>query len=161
PGPGAPAPLRLVARFEDGSLEATATDRTFTAGGRTLALADVRTLWPGSPTRVSLRDGTTITGALSGLDAVPVPVGPQTLSVRLDRAKEVNLSPVGQVERVACTLVVRQGDKEVFRQSESLTVAELMKLVEVALLRGHTSAIDGLAVSPDGRRLLSASCDRT
>ena len=91
-----------------------------------LPLADVRTIWPGSPARVSLRDGTTITGPLSGLDAVAVPVGPQTLSVGLDRAKLVDVKPEGQVERVACTLVVRQGEKEIFRQSEGLGAVELL-----------------------------------
>jgi WD40 repeat protein/S1-C subfamily serine protease len=161
PGQKGPVTLRLMARFEDGSLEASTTDRTFTAGGREVALADVRTIWPGSPARLSLRDGTTINGALSGLDAVPMPVGPKTLSVRLDRAKEVNVSLVGQTERVACTLVVRQGEKEVYRQSGSLTAPDFVKLVEVAQLRGHTGAIDGLAVSPDGRRVLSGSCDQT
>jgi hypothetical protein len=126
PGQSGPVTLRLTARFEDGSLEATTTDRTFKAGGREVALADVRTIWPGSPSQLSLRDGTTINGALSGLDAVPMPVGPKTLSVRLDRAKEVSVSPVGQTERVACTLVVRHGDKEVYRQSQGLGDTELL-----------------------------------
>jgi WD40 repeat protein/S1-C subfamily serine protease/tRNA A-37 threonylcarbamoyl transferase component Bud32 len=161
PGRSGPVTLRLTARFEDGNLEATTTDRTFRVGGREVALADVRTIWPGPPAQVSLRDGTAITGALSGLDAVPVPVGPKTLSVRLDRAKEVNVSPAGQVERVTRTLVVRHGEKEIYRQSEGLTTPDSVKLVEVALLRGHTQPIDGLAVSQDGRRLLSGSADRS
>jgi S1-C subfamily serine protease len=127
PGQKGPVTLRLTARFEDGSLEASTTDRTFTAGGREVALADVRTIWPGSPARLSLRDGTTINGALSGLDGVPMPVGPKTLSVRLDRAKEVNVSPVGQIERFACTLVVRQGDTEIFRQSRAIGDTGLLK----------------------------------
>jgi hypothetical protein len=125
-GPKGPVTLRLMARFEDGSLEGTTTDRRFTAGGREFSLADVRTIWPGSPARVSLRDGTTTAGALSGLDAVPVPVGPQTLPVRLDRTKEVNLSPVGQVDRVACTLVVRQGARQVYRRTKDLGDAGLL-----------------------------------
>jgi tetratricopeptide (TPR) repeat protein len=127
PGRSGPLTLRLMARFEDGRLEATTTDRTFKAGSREVALADVRTIWPGSPTRVSLRDGTTITGALSGLDSVPVPVGPQTLSVGLDRAKMVEVKPDGQVDRVACTLVVRQGEKEIYRQSRAVGDAGLLK----------------------------------
>ena len=57
PGPSGPVTLRLVARFEDGSLEGTTTDRTFTAGGREVALSDVRTISSGSPALVSLRDG--------------------------------------------------------------------------------------------------------
>jgi WD40 repeat protein/S1-C subfamily serine protease len=156
PGTSDPVKLRLAARFEDGSLEATTIDRTFTAGGREVSLADVRTIWPGSPARLSLRDGTTISGALSGLDAVPMPVGPKTLSVSLDRAKEVNVSPVGQTERVACTLVVRQGDKELFRQSGSLGAVELLRIVEVAQLVGEPrSAVQQATFSPDGRTVLA------
>jgi hypothetical protein len=126
PGRSGPSTLRLVARFEDGSLEATTTDRTFKVGSRMVALADVRTIWPGSPARVSLRDGTTINGALSGLDAAPVPVGPKTLSVSLDHAKSVEIKPEGQTERVTCTLVVRQGEKEVYRHTQGLGDVELL-----------------------------------
>jgi hypothetical protein len=161
PGRSGPLTLRLLVRFGEGTLEATTTDRTFTAGGREVALADVRTIWPGSPARVSLRDGTMITGALSGLDAVPMPVGTQTLSVRLDGAKVVEVTPVGPVERVACTLVVRQGEKEVFWQSESLGTAGLVKMVEAGRFQGHRDCVTTVVVSPDGRRLLSCSLDRT
>jgi hypothetical protein len=127
PGRSGPLTLRVIARFEDGSLDTTTTDRTFTAGGREVALADVRTIWPGSPARVSLRDGTMITAGLFGLDAVPMPVGPKTLSVRLDRAKVVEVTPVGGDERVACTLVVRQGGKEIYQQSRAVGDAGLLK----------------------------------
>jgi S1-C subfamily serine protease/tRNA A-37 threonylcarbamoyl transferase component Bud32 len=126
PGRSGPLTLRLVARFDDGSLDATTTDRTFMAGGRQVALADVRTIQPGSPARVSLRDGKTISGGLSGLDAVPVPVGTQTLSVGLDRAKVVEVKPDGQVQHVACTLVVRHGEKEVYRHTQGLGDAGLL-----------------------------------
>jgi hypothetical protein len=118
--------LRLVARFDEGSLDATTIDRTFTAGGREVALADVRTISPGSPARVSLRDGTLINGALSGLDAVPVRLGEQTLSVNLGEMKDVEVTPVGEVERVVWTLVVRQGSQEVFRQSRALSDTGLL-----------------------------------
>jgi hypothetical protein len=127
PGTSGPLTLRLVARFDEGTLEATTTERAFKAGGREVALADVRTIWPGSPARVSLRDGTTLIGALSGLDAVPVRLGEQTLSVALDGMKEVSVTPVGEVERVACTLVVRQGNKEIYRESRGVGDAGLLK----------------------------------
>jgi hypothetical protein len=148
PGPSGPVTLRLDARFEEGSLEATSTALTFTVGGRKVALADVRTIWPGSAARVSLGNGTIMTGALSGLDAVSVPVGKQTLSLRLDRAKVVEVTPVGQIERVACTLVVRQTEKEIYRQSESLGTPDSLKMVEASQYRGHGGPINGLA-APD------------
>jgi WD40 repeat protein len=43
--------------------------------------------------------------------------------------------------------------------SELPSTGEQPALVEVAPFRGHVEPIDGLAVSPDGRRLLSGSCD--
>jgi hypothetical protein len=161
PGRREPLTLRLVARFAEGTLEASTTERSFRAGGREVALADVRTIRPGSPARVSLRDGMMIEGALAGLDAVPVRLGEQTLSLNLDGMKVVEVTPVGQSERVACTLVVRQGVKEVFRQSESLGTPDSLKMAEVARLQGHTDVVIPVVVSPDGRRLLSGSKDRT
>jgi tRNA A-37 threonylcarbamoyl transferase component Bud32 len=127
PSRAEPVRVRIVARFEDGTLDATTADRSFRAGGRDVGLADVRRISPGTSPRMSLRDGTTIAGAVSGLDAVPVLLGTQTVPVDLGQAKDVNVTPVGEVERVACTLVVRQGNKEIFRQSRGVGDNGLLK----------------------------------
>ena len=76
---------------------------------------------------------------MSGLDAVPVRLGEQTLSVKLDGMRVVEVRPAGEAERVTCTLVVRrrQGD---LRQSESLGTPGILKMVEAARLSGHTEA---------------------
>jgi WD40 repeat protein len=161
PGTREPRTLRLVARFENATLEATTTDRSFTIGGREVALGDVRSIFPGSPSRVVLRSGETITGALVGLETVPALLSGQSLTVDLTSAREVTFRPVGQGERVACTLVVRHGENETFRKSQSLSGAESVKLVEISRLNGHQDAQNAV-VSPDGRRILSCGWhDRT
>jgi WD40 repeat protein len=161
PEPTGPWTLRLAARFDNATLEATTTERSLTIGGREVRLSAVRSIFPGTPGRVVLRGGETITGEPVGLEAVPARLGGQTMSLDLASAKDVNVSPVGGAERFTCTLVVRQGDKEIIRLRESLSSPDSVKLVDVAQFRGHTGPIDGLAASPDGRRLLSGSCDQT
>src|SRR5262249_14062334 len=59
-----------------------------------------------------------------GLKAVPARLSGQTMSVDLASAKEVNISPVGEADTVQCTLVIRQRDKEIYRQTlETLTAS--------------------------------------
>jgi hypothetical protein len=159
PGRAEPRRLRVVARFDDATLDSTTTERSFTVGGREVALVEVRSIHPGSPSRVVLRGGETITGALVGLEAVPIRLGQRTESVNLAGSKEVTITTVGEVERVACTLVVRRGDQEIYRRSESLGTPVLLKMIEAGQFRGHSEPIDALAVSPDGQRILSGSND--
>jgi hypothetical protein len=153
--------LRLVARFDNATLEVTTTDRSFKVGRRELALGEVRSIYPGAPSRVVLRGGETITGALVGLETVPALLSGQTMAVDLTSAREVTIKAVGQTERVACTLVVRQEGKEVYRQSQDFGSSELVKIVEVTRLTGHQGHVEMVAVSPDGRQVLSGAEDRT
>ena len=59
------------------------------------------------------------TAALAELGAVPVRVGQQTLPLDLSRAQDVRVDPLDAAAQVAWTLLVRQGDTEVYRQSQS------------------------------------------
>src|SRR5262249_545141 len=117
-----PRKLRLVAQFENGTLDLTTTERSFTIGGREVARGDVRKIRPGSPSRVVLHSGETITGALVGLEAVTTKLGEKTMSVDLTSASELSF-PRGETDQIRYTLVVRQGEREVFRQSDSLVAA--------------------------------------
>jgi hypothetical protein len=119
--------LRLLAAFDDGTLKATVADRVFKAGGREMELGEVQDIRLGPTPRVVLHDGKTVEGMVSGLDAVPVRLGGQTLSVNLARATDVKVTPTAETARVGCTLLVRQGDKEVFRQSESLIIQGILE----------------------------------
>jgi WD40 repeat protein len=60
------------------------------------------------------------------------------------------------------TLVVRQGEKEIYRHNRGLASSDRNKIVEVARLRGHQGHVEIAVVSPDGRHILSgADIDKT
>jgi WD40 repeat protein len=159
PEPTGPWTLRLAARFENATLDAPTTERPFTIGGREVKLSAARSIFPGSPARVVLRRGETITGDLVGLEAVPARLSGQTMSVDLASAKEVKVSPSGEADRVQCSLVVRQREEEIYRQSRGLSVGDPVKIVEIARFRGHNLNCPSLVVSADGQRILSGSQD--
>jgi hypothetical protein len=125
PAPEGPLQVRLRAKFEDGSLNATATDCAFKAGDRELKLSEVRGIRFGARPRVLLHDNKRIEGTLTGLDAVAMRLGGKALSVSLARAVEVRCLPAA--DRVSCMLVVRQAGKVIFRHSRSLTDGGLIK----------------------------------
>jgi hypothetical protein len=156
-----PQTLRLAARYDDATLEANTADRSFTIGGREVKLGEVQSLHSGTPSRVVLRNDETITGAVAGLEAVPVRLGEQTRSVNLSSATEVKISPAPEADRVGYTLVVRQGEKEIYRQREGLSDGELHEVAEIAQFHGHNDSVVPVVASPDGRRILSGSKDRT
>jgi streptogramin lyase len=150
PGHAEARPLRMVAQFDNAKLEVTTTDRSFKVGRRELALGDVRSIFPGSPSRVVLRSGETITGALIGLETVPALLSGQSLAVDLTSAREVTITPVGKVEQIACTLVVRQGSSEIYRQSRAIS-GRLSSEAKAGVPAGNPlSSPVGVAFGPDG-----------
>jgi hypothetical protein len=122
PLPSGPLTLPLLARFNNGTLEATATDQAFKVGEREVMLGEVRGIRLGAGPRAVLHDGKRVEGTVSGLDAVPVRLGEQTLKVNLAKAMELKFAPPAETDHVWYTLVVRQGDKEIFRQCKSLII---------------------------------------
>jgi DNA-binding beta-propeller fold protein YncE len=150
PGQAESRPLRMVAQFENAKLEVTTTDRSFKVGRRELALGDVRSIHPGSPSRVVLRSGESITGALVGLETVPALLSGQTMAVDLTSAREVTITPVGKVEQIACTLVVRQGEKEIHRQGRALSGRRPRDVITGAPAGNPLSTPCGVVFGPDG-----------
>jgi hypothetical protein len=114
--------LRLLAQFSNGTLNATTEDRAFKVGDREVKLSEVLGIRLGAAPRVVFHDSKRVEAAVSGLDAVPVRLGEQTVSVNLAKAAAVRFTPAAETEQVGYTLLVRQGDKEVFRQRGSLVV---------------------------------------
>ncbi len=125
PPPGA-GTLRLLAQFGNGLLNATTTDRTFKVGNRELKLSEVRILRLDPGPHVVLHDGKRIEGTVSGLDAVPVRLGEQLLAVSLAKAGEVKFALAVDTDLIRYTLVVRQGDKEIVRESDNLVIQGLL-----------------------------------
>ncbi len=120
-----PLSFRLRAQFEDGSLDATATNCTFKVGGREVNLGEVRGIRREGAPQVLLHDGSRVKGKLSGLNAVDIRLGEQALTASLATAVEVECSP--ETDQVSCTLIVRLGGKEIFRQSQGLMDVGLIK----------------------------------
>lgn len=124
-----PAPtsrMRLVARFENGTINATTADLAFKVGEREVKLSEVKsvTLQPGA--RVVLHDGKLVEGAVLGLHAVPVQFGEQSLAIDLGKATEVKFAPDAEADHAWCTLTVRQGDTVVLRRTEMLAFEGLL-----------------------------------
>jgi Carbohydrate binding domain len=122
-------PFRLAAQFDNGMLDASTTERSFTVGGREVRLSGVHIIRGGPSSQVVLRDGQTIAGALAGLNGVPARLGAQTVSLDLAQAREVTIKSANEIAAIVYTLLVRQGNKEIYRQtqSHSLGVANLLK----------------------------------
>jgi serine/threonine protein kinase/WD40 repeat protein len=121
PSPG-PLALWLRAEFDTMMVEGNVADQGFRIGDRELKLTEVSAIRSGAAPRAVLHDGRTIAGNLTGLDAVPVRLGKETVPVNLGQAKEVRIVPAGLSDWVVCSLLVRQGKKEVCRQSWRLRV---------------------------------------
>jgi hypothetical protein len=126
PAPPGPWTLRLLAQFKNGWLNATVADRAIKVGEREVKLSEVRSIRLTPKPSVRLHDGRTVEGGLTGLDGVPVQLGGQSLRVDLARATEVKFAPAVETDQIWYTLLVRQGNKEIFRKTESLIVEGLL-----------------------------------
>jgi hypothetical protein len=127
PPPPGPLPLRLLARFDNGALSATLTDRAFKVGGREVQLSDVRSVHFGPAPKAVLAGDRELAGPVTGLEAVPVRLGGQSVTVDLGKAAEVKFAPAPEANLLWYTLRVRQGDKEVLRRCESLPIKGLLR----------------------------------
>jgi WD40 repeat protein len=108
-----------------------------------------------------LNDGTVITGAATGQEALAVRPGESADAVDLSRAKDVTVTCVDERRFVEYTLVVLEGDREIFRTSRQVDAAlPNPRMAEVARKTGHTRTVQAVVPSPDGRCLLSASRER-
>jgi hypothetical protein len=126
PPPQGALTLRLLAQFDNGTLNATVTDRAFKIGDREAKLSEVRAIRFQPKPQVLFHDGKRVEGEVTGLEAVPVQLGDQSLAVNLARAAEVKLAPAAETDQLWYVLRVRQGDKEIFRESESILVQGLL-----------------------------------
>ena len=127
PSPAGPPRLRLVAVFDDGMVNATTTvDADFKVGARTVKLGDARSIQLGPEPRVVLGSGEAIEGPVSGLGTVPVELGGQPLALDVAKATEIKVAADVSSDLIWYTLRVRDGDKEILKQTESLIVEGLL-----------------------------------
>ncbi len=127
PRPPGPLRLRLLVIFREGMVNTTTTvDPAFKVGARVAKLSDVRTIQFGQDSKVVMGSGEVIEGTLSGLEAVPVELGGRSFSLDFTRAIEAQIAPDVSIDQVRCTLSVRDGDRQVWTQTDSLIVEGLL-----------------------------------
>jgi len=124
--PPATETFRLLAQFDNGLLNATTTDQTFKVGDKEVQLHEVRAIMLRRAPQVLLTSGKKVEGVVSGLNAVPVRLGDQSLAIDLSKASEVKFAPGAETDLIRYTLVVRQGDKEVLNESDNLFIQGLL-----------------------------------
>jgi choice-of-anchor C domain-containing protein len=107
--------VRISLEYSDGFANGLVEDRPFKVGGRECNLREVRRFQFGDKHRAVLTGGNTLEGRISGLEAVPVQFGGETVVFNFLKAVDAQLSPAGGFTTVACTVVATQGGKEVGR----------------------------------------------
>ena len=132
PAQQGPALYQIEAKYEDGSVRGTVEDRACRVGNQGVKLSQLRHLRPGPKPEARLADGGRLEGKLAELDAVPVKVGKQTLSLNLTAAIEVGVAPVEEVTSVTCAVVARRAGQELGRVELPLTVEGFARPVAAA-----------------------------
>jgi Trypsin-like peptidase domain len=114
--------MAVQAQFAAGALNGTVADRSFKVGDRDVKFSQIESIQLKPKPRVLLQDGKVIEGVVSGLEGVPARLGDYSLTADLGKADDIKVTSAGAVDTLACTLVVRQGDKEIMRHAELLKV---------------------------------------
>jgi Trypsin-like peptidase domain len=126
PPPGA-LRLRLVSVFDDGTVNATTSaNAEFKVANRAVKLSEVRSVRLGAEPRVVFGGGEVVEGPVTGLGVISIELGGQPLSLDVSKATEIKVAPAVESDLIWYTLLVREGDKEVFRQTESLVFEGLL-----------------------------------
>ena len=124
PKPNGPVVLDVTAVFDRGTVTGKTEDRTAQVGGTEVKLSDVRGI-SGSKKRVTLHDGTVVRGELKNLGAVPIDLGPTSLTADLTTARSVRLERPRRLSDIGCTVVAFQDGKEVGRLTRPVVIQGL------------------------------------
>ena len=114
--------LEVTAHFETGAVTGLVADRGIVVGTRKLRLSACARIQKPPRPAVTLADGKTIEGVPTGLGKVAFLVGGQIVTFDLSRATAVEVVAPAPILAVECTVVVRQGAKEVGRSSGRIAV---------------------------------------
>jgi hypothetical protein len=138
PFPGRKGPLvfRLEVKYDDGSVAGVVEDLDFKLDRQPIKLSQVEHIRLGPKAAIKLVSGGAFTGSLSGLETIPVKVGPQQLRLDLANAVEVKVDPPDAEAPVSCVIVARQSGNEVGRLDEPLYVEGSLQVSMDALRDG-------------------------
>ncbi len=117
-----PRVYHIEVKYEDGAVSGATEDRTFRLGDREIKLSQVRSLRLGARAEARLFDGQRTEGKPGKLEALPVKVGNQSLQLDLTHAVELIVEPPDDATAISCTIVARQGGKELGRTSQPLFI---------------------------------------
>lgn len=120
-------PARVRLTLLDGTSEASfsASDRGFTVGGQPVRLSQVRRIEWGEPTRVFLRTGAPLTGAVRGLERLEGQVAGSPVQFETARATRLLVGEADtSVPSIIYRVVVKQKGKLVDERLGLLTVSE-------------------------------------
>lgn len=126
PAPSAPSASapRVTVRYANGQITGEAADATIKVGGQAVKLSELRAVRLGAAASAERRDGKVLSGAVAGLDALELKLGDEAVKVSLKSATGLAVEREDGAVTITCTVVARQGDKEVGRVSEALTIRE-------------------------------------
>ena len=110
-----PLVLRVEARYADGCVKGSVEDRLLKVGSKQTRFSEVRSLRFEPEAVVILSDGETLRGQISGLHDVSVTVGGQSMRCEFGDATTIEVDSPTVPNAVICTIVARQGKKEVGR----------------------------------------------
>jgi len=122
--PEGPNLLRAALKFAEGTVEAPVADFTFKVGDRELKLGEVRSIAFKEKASIALRDGKTVEGAVSGLDAVQVRLGGEKVALNFAKAEKVTVVTLSEVVSVSCSIVVSKDGKEIGRVTRVVAIED-------------------------------------
>lgn len=134
PNARAAGDLRLRARFDPGEVVAGIADSTMSVEGRDLPLSQVHRIVPGSPARVLLNDGSSLSGQLEGLEKVEMRIGPRRvpLDLRSARMIEVESSWDPPRELLRYNIVIRIDERVLTEMTGQLNLKPVNRYGEVS-----------------------------
>jgi hypothetical protein len=103
-------------------LTGAVADRPFKLGNREIKLSEVHSLRLQPGPQVLLQNGQSVEGSLSGLEAVPLQIGADTIRVNLAKAVEVAIEAPKTADGVTYAVVASQKGTELHRLSGTLTI---------------------------------------
>jgi len=124
-----PLVLGVSVVFDKGTVNGKVNDRTVQVGGADIKLSEIANM-SATKKRVMLHEGKSLRGELKNLEAVPISLGSESVTLDLTKAKLVRLERPGGFTGLGCTVVAFQDGKEVGRLTRDLTIKGLPAIQE-------------------------------
>jgi tetratricopeptide (TPR) repeat protein/S1-C subfamily serine protease len=128
--------VQVVLSYGDGTMQGQLANLTFKIADQAVKLRHIRTIRFGEKAKVTLIDGQTLTGALSGPEEVELDLGGIKLQVSLKDATQLRIVQRNVVAQVPCTIVARVDTKEVARLEDHLAILSSPAFLDAALTAG-------------------------